>query len=113
MGWATQGRRAARASHRPGRLHGGRARGGSERGRASAVPWAPRPLRPRSNTPFCPAPPRPRAPLLRPQGFEQVKAIYVESPDNHFTVENDLLTPTFKLKRAPLQKKYQPEIDAM
>ena len=51
--------------------------------------------------------------LLLLQGFEQVKAIYVESPENHFTVENDLLTPTFKLKRAPLQKKYQPQIDAM
>ncbi|KAI7842012.1 hypothetical protein COHA_004213 [Chlorella ohadii] len=47
------------------------------------------------------------------KGFEQVKAIYVESPENHFTVENDLLTPTFKLKRAPLQKKYQAQIDAM
>jgi long-chain acyl-CoA synthetase len=42
-----------------------------------------------------------------------VRAIYVESPDNLFSVENDLLTPTFKLKRAPLQKKYQAEIDAM
>ncbi len=52
-------------------------------------------------------------PSLFLQGFEQVKAIYVESPENHFTVENDLLTPTFKLKRAPLQKKYQAQIDAM
>jgi long-chain acyl-CoA synthetase len=47
------------------------------------------------------------------QGFEQVRAIYIESPDNMFSVENELLTPTFKLKRAPLQKRYQAEIDAM
>ncbi|PSC74925.1 long chain acyl-synthetase 4-like [Micractinium conductrix] len=47
------------------------------------------------------------------KGFEQVRAIYLESPSNQFSVENELLTPTFKLKRAPLQKKYQPEIDAM
>jgi len=42
-----------------------------------------------------------------------VRAIYLESPSHQFSVENDLLTPTFKLKRAPLQKKYQGEIDAM
>lgn len=30
-----------------------------------------------------------------------------------FTVENDLMTPTFKLKRAPLQKRYQAHIDGM
>lgn len=42
----------------------------------------------------------PRAVL---QGFEQVRAIYLESPSNQFSVENELLTPTFKLKRAPLQ----------
>jgi long-chain acyl-CoA synthetase len=42
-----------------------------------------------------------------------VRAVYVESPSALFSVENDLLTPTFKLKRAPLQKKYQGEVDAM
>ncbi|KAI3429472.1 hypothetical protein D9Q98_005564 [Chlorella vulgaris] len=47
------------------------------------------------------------------KGFEQVRAIFIESPDNMFSVENELLTPTFKLKRAPLQKRYQAEIDAM
>ncbi|KAL4427692.1 hypothetical protein ABPG75_001781 [Micractinium tetrahymenae] len=47
------------------------------------------------------------------KGFEMVRAIYIESPSNLFSVENDLLTPTFKLKRAPLQKRYQAEIDAM
>lgn len=30
-----------------------------------------------------------------------------------FTVENDLLTPTFKLKRPQLQRQYQSEINAM
>ncbi len=42
-----------------------------------------------------------------------VRGLYIESPTALFSVENDLLTPTFKLKRAPLQKKYQAEIDAM
>eukprot|EP00879_Flechtneria_rotunda_P027938 GHRR01029995.1.p2 GENE.GHRR01029995.1~~GHRR01029995.1.p2 ORF type:complete len:104 (-),score=21.79 GHRR01029995.1:355-666(-) len=45
------------------------------------------------------------------KGFEMVKAIYVDS--NQFSVDNDLMTPTFKLKRAQLQKHYKPEIDAM
>jgi long-chain acyl-CoA synthetase len=43
-------------------------------------------------------------------GFELVKDIFLEpvawTPD-------DLLTPTFKLKRAPCQEKYKPAIDAM
>lgn len=47
------------------------------------------------------------------KGFEQVKAIYVESPDQAFSVENELLTPTFKLKRPQLQKHYEPEIASM
>lgn len=47
------------------------------------------------------------------KGFEQVRAIYLEDPANAFSVENELLTPTFKLKRAPLQKKYQPQLDAL
>ncbi len=37
--------------------------------------------------------------------------MYLES--ELFSVDNELLTPTFKLKRPQLQKKYQPEIDAM
>eukprot|EP01025_Chloroclados_australasicus_P041652 TRINITY_DN4426_c0_g1_i1.p1 TRINITY_DN4426_c0_g1~~TRINITY_DN4426_c0_g1_i1.p1 ORF type:complete len:662 (-),score=87.70 TRINITY_DN4426_c0_g1_i1:314-2299(-) len=45
------------------------------------------------------------------KGFEKIAKVYLES--DPFTVENDLLTPTFKLKRAPLQKKYQKQIDEM
>jgi len=45
------------------------------------------------------------------KGFEMVRAIFLEP--ELFGVDNDLLTPTFKLKRPQLQKKYQAEIDAM
>eukprot|EP01023_Acetabularia_acetabulum_P039941 TRINITY_DN3858_c0_g1_i4.p1 TRINITY_DN3858_c0_g1~~TRINITY_DN3858_c0_g1_i4.p1 ORF type:complete len:539 (+),score=109.49 TRINITY_DN3858_c0_g1_i4:213-1829(+) len=45
------------------------------------------------------------------KGFEKIAKVYLES--DPFTVENELLTPTFKLKRAPLQKKYQAQIDQM
>jgi long-chain acyl-CoA synthetase len=45
------------------------------------------------------------------KGFEMVRAVYLEP--ELFSVENDLLTPTFKLKRPQLQKRYQAEIDAM
>jgi long-chain acyl-CoA synthetase len=45
------------------------------------------------------------------KGFENVKAIYLDS--ELFSVENDLLTPTFKLKRHEVKKKYQKQIDAM
>jgi len=45
------------------------------------------------------------------RGFEFVKAIHVES--TLFSIDNNLLTPTFKLKRADLQKRYQTEINAM
>eukprot|EP00887_Chlorella_sp_A99_P003085 scaffold9.g3085.t1 len=47
------------------------------------------------------------------KGFEMVKAVYLESPSHPFSVDNELLTPTFKLKRPQLQKRYQGEIDAM
>ncbi|KAF0715243.1 hypothetical protein As57867_003481, partial [Aphanomyces stellatus] len=42
-------------------------------------------------------------------GFECVKDIYVHS--ELFSVENDLLTPTFKLKRPQLKACFQPRID--
>lgn len=45
------------------------------------------------------------------QGFEMIKSLYLDP--EQFTIENGLMTPTFKLKRPPLQSKYQPQIDAM
>lgn len=45
------------------------------------------------------------------KGFEQIRAIHVTSDE--FTVENDLLTPTFKLKRETAKKVYQSQIEAM
>ncbi len=44
-------------------------------------------------------------------GFETPKAIFLEA--NPFTVENDLITPTFKLKRPQLREYYQKQIDEM
>jgi long-chain acyl-CoA synthetase len=43
--------------------------------------------------------------------FEVPKAIFVES--ELFSVENDLLTPSFKLKRNVAQKKYRQQIDLL
>jgi long-chain acyl-CoA synthetase len=40
-----------------------------------------------------------------------IKGVTLDS--EHFSVENDLLTPTFKAKRPQLQKKYQAAINAM
>lgn len=45
------------------------------------------------------------------KGFEQFRAIYLTSDE--FTVDNDLLTPTFKLKRETAKKHYQSQIDTM
>jgi long-chain acyl-CoA synthetase len=40
-----------------------------------------------------------------------IKGIILEA--EQFSVDNELLTPSFKLKRPQLQKKYQAQIDAM
>eukprot|EP00834_Sanchytrium_tribonematis_P005358 NODE_319_length_9908_cov_1.288001.p10 type:complete len:115 gc:universal NODE_319_length_9908_cov_1.288001:4208-4552(+) len=45
------------------------------------------------------------------KGFECVRAITLES--DMFSVENDLLTPTFKLKRHEAKKKYGDAIASM
>jgi len=45
------------------------------------------------------------------KGFEMVKAIHLEPAE--FSVDNGLLTPTFKLKRPQAKTKYEPVIDAM
>jgi long-chain acyl-CoA synthetase len=45
------------------------------------------------------------------KGFENVKNIYLEPEP--FTLENDMLTPTFKLKRFEASKRYKKQIDAL
>jgi long-chain acyl-CoA synthetase len=45
------------------------------------------------------------------QGFEVVKSIHLSSEP--FSVENDLLTPTFKLKRQQARDKYATEIQSL
>jgi long-chain acyl-CoA synthetase len=45
------------------------------------------------------------------RGFEFVVKISLSSEP--FTVQNDLITPTFKAKRPQLKKRYAAEIDAM
>lgn len=45
------------------------------------------------------------------QGFEIVKEIALES--QLWSIDNGILTPTMKLKRADCQQKYQTAIDEM
>jgi len=45
------------------------------------------------------------------QGFEKLKAVYIATEP--FTVENDLLTPTLKLKRSEAAKAFRNEIDEL
>lgn len=49
--------------------------------------------------------------LAKLNSFEIVRNVHLET--SPFTAENGLLTPTFKLKRHELKKKYQPNIDEM
>jgi long-chain acyl-CoA synthetase len=45
------------------------------------------------------------------RGFEQARSIYLHPEP--FSVENELLTPTFKLKRPQAKKRFQEQIDFM
>ncbi|KAJ3203010.1 hypothetical protein HDU67_010443 [Dinochytrium kinnereticum] len=45
------------------------------------------------------------------RGFEFVKGVYLEP--EFFSVQNGMLTPTFKLKRNEAAKKYRPVIDEL
>jgi len=45
------------------------------------------------------------------RGFEHVKGIHLSH--ELFSVENGILTPTFKLKRNEAKKKFQAEINEM
>ena len=45
------------------------------------------------------------------KGFEIICKLTLEP--KQFTIEEELLTPTFKLRRPQLQKRYQGRIDAM
>jgi long-subunit acyl-CoA synthetase (AMP-forming) len=49
--------------------------------------------------------------ILQLKGFEMARAIRVVAEP--FTPENDLLTPTFKLKRNVAKTRFQPLIDEM
>jgi long-chain acyl-CoA synthetase len=45
------------------------------------------------------------------KGYEQVREFVLDH--DPFTTDNDLLTPTFKLKRRNVTQKYQAELDAL
>ena len=51
------------------------------------------------------------------KSFELPQAVVLEGQLNEllqgFSIDNDCLTPTFKLKRPQLLKRYQAEVDAM
>lgn len=45
------------------------------------------------------------------KGFEQIRAVYLTADE--FTIDNDLLTPTFKLKREIARKVFSKQIEEM
>lgn len=45
-----------------------------------------------------------RGKAAKVKGFEAIAAVHLDS--EHWTVEADLMTPSFKLKRPALKKKY-------
>ena len=51
------------------------------------------------------------------KGFEKVKALHLEGQVNElgqgFNIENNCLTPTFKLRRPQLKDRYKAQIDSM
>ena len=49
--------------------------------------------------------------LAKLKGFEIIKALHVDAVE--FSVDNDLITPTFKLKRPQLLKYYKDTVDAL
>lgn len=48
---------------------------------------------------------------MKLRGFELVERVYLTTEE--FTPANDLVTPTFKLKRPNLKKTFSAHIDAM
>ena len=48
--------------------------------------------------------------MLFRSGIEKIRDLIIDS--EQWTVENDLLTPTFKLKRKAVQNKYSALIDS-
>lgn len=48
--------------------------------------------------------------LSKLKGFEIVKAVHLETVE--FSMENDLITPTFKLRRPQLLAYYKEKVDA-
>lgn len=47
----------------------------------------------------------------RLKGFERIAAVHLTAEP--FSTDNNLMTPSFKLKRPQLQKAFQKEIDAL
>jgi long-chain acyl-CoA synthetase len=47
----------------------------------------------------------------RLKGFEAIKGVHLV--EEQFSIENDLMTPSMKLKRPQLQQRFQKDIDAM